>query len=194
MPDARPSAVVPAAGRSSRFGSPKLLADVHGRPLIRRTLETLTAAGIEDIVVVIGPESPRELLDLLDDSAVTTVVNSEPDRGMFSSIHTGLIAATGSPVLVLPADMPFVQPATVRALADACRATGRVVVPAMGSKRGHPAALPRVVCDVIAARADPRGTLKDAFNAAGGPPVELPVDDPGVLRDVDVPGDLAGGA
>ncbi|MCC7010734.1 MAG: nucleotidyltransferase family protein [Acidobacteria bacterium] len=191
MADVTPSAVVPAAGRSSRFGGPKLLADVQGRPLIRRTLEALAAGGIDDVVVVIGPEAPRELVGLLDDSRVTTVVNPEPDRGMFSSIHAGLIAAAGSPVLVLPADMPFVQPATVRAVVDACRATGRVVVPAVGPKRGHPVALPRVVCDAIAAKGDPRGTLKDAFQAAaGGPPVELPVEDAGVLHDVDVPGDL----
>jgi molybdenum cofactor cytidylyltransferase len=180
--------VIPAAGKSSRFGSQKLLADVNGRPLIGETIASLRSGGVAEVVVVLGPDSPRELRDLLRALRVTIIVNPEPERGMFSSIHVGLKNATGDPVLVLPADMPFVQAVTVRMVSAACR-DGQVVIPEHDGRRGHPVAIPRDVVGRIVAFA-PESTLKDALLATAGSIVELPVQDPGVLRDVDVPGDI----
>jgi molybdenum cofactor cytidylyltransferase len=109
---------------------------------------------------------------------------------MFSSIQSGLTVAEGDPIVVLPADMPFAGGATVVEVAEAARRLDATVVPSHAGRRGHPIAIPgRMRAALLAA--DPASHLKAALRAASGaPPVEWPVDDPGVLRDVDVPGDL----
>ena len=71
------------------------------------------------------------------DPRVIVVVNPDPSRGMFSSIQTGVSAAEGDPILVLPGDMPFVRSETVAALVAAAR-LGEIVSPRYGSKHGHP--------------------------------------------------------
>jgi len=144
----------------------------------------------ERIVVVIEPSAPLALVRRLEDPRVQTVINADPSRGMFSSIQTGLGIAAGDPILVLPADMPFVKPATVAAVSDACRRDHAIVAPTFGGKRGHPIAFPRDMHNVVL-NAPIGSTLKDALTRSGVARVELPVDDAGILRDVDVPGDLA---
>jgi molybdenum cofactor cytidylyltransferase len=120
---------------------------------------------------------------------VAAIVNPDPARGMFSSIQGGLASAGGDVVLVLPADMPFVAPETVAAVIARAVATGSVVVPVHETRRGHPIAIPRPLCDALLAL-EPTTTLKDALAASGQSMVQLDVADAGVLRDVDVPGDL----
>ena len=107
-PIRRRVAVVPAAGRSERFGSMKLLADVGGEPLLNRTLRSLLGAGYAPVIVVVSPSAALEAVTMLRDSRVRVVVNPDPSRGMFSSIQTGLIEADGDVIAILPADMPVV--------------------------------------------------------------------------------------
>jgi molybdenum cofactor cytidylyltransferase len=184
------AAVVPAAGASTRFGSMKLVADVDGVPLLQRTLASLLDAGVARVVVVTRDGAAFTGVSALADPRVSTAVNPAPARGMFSSIQTGLAVAGGDVVLVLPGDMPFVAAATVEAVAARAAASGSVIVPAHRGHRGHPIAIPRALCDRLAAL-PPETTLKDALAAAGASRLELDVADPGVVRDVDVPDDLA---
>ena len=159
-------AVVPAAGFSTRFGTMKLLADVGGAPLLERTLASLLDGGVARVVVVAQPGSTFEAVPSMADPRVTAVVNPDPARGMFSSIQAGLAVAGGDVVLVLPADMPFVAPETVAAVIARATATESVVVPVRETRRGHPIAIPRRLCDALLAL-DPTTTLKDALAASG---------------------------
>jgi molybdenum cofactor cytidylyltransferase len=184
------AAVVPAAGASTRFGSRKLLADVDGEPLLERTLRSLLEAGLDRIVVVIragdGPLPVRSTLD----PRVTMVVNPDPARGMFSSIQVGLARTAGvAPVLVIPADMPFVAAASITAVAERAAATGAVVIPTYDGRRGHPIALPGRLREALLA-CDPAGSLKAALAGLDAPVSLIDVPDPGILRDVDTPADL----
>ncbi len=185
-------AVVPAAGRSSRFGGPKLMADVGGRPLIDQTLGAFLATpGISALVVVVSPGAAFPGVPSLDEPRVVTVVNPDPSRGMLSSIQAGVRAAAGADlILVLPADMPFVASATIALVRDAAASEGdALVVPVHQGRRGHPIAMPARLREVIL-QAAPEMTLKDVLATSGVRRVELPVDDAGILRDVDVPSDL----
>jgi molybdenum cofactor cytidylyltransferase len=186
-----PSAIVPAAGASQRFGGAKLAADVDGVPLLDRTIQTLLAAGVEDVVVVIAPGAGwTTAISALRDRRVRTVVNPEPSRGMFSSIQVGASAVAGSPVAVLPGDMPFVRVATVRGVLDAALRTGALVSPRHGGRRGHPIVLP---ADVAARLPEAAATtsLGEWLRPLADRRVDIDVDDPGVVRDVDVREDLA---
>jgi molybdenum cofactor cytidylyltransferase len=187
--DALMAAVVPAAGRSERFGRMKLLAAVGGEPLLDRTLASLIDAGLSPVVVVTAPDAALGAATRLFHPAVRRVVNPEPSRGMFSSIRRGLEAVGSRPTLVLPADMPFVRAATVREMAAACMQTDRVVVPRYAGQRGHPVGIPARLIGALTA-ADPTLSLKEALGATGESPLLVEVDDRGVVRDVDTPDDL----
>jgi len=182
-------AVVPAAGKGERFGGAKLLALVGGETLLDRTLRSLLDAAIDRIILVVAPGSDFSVVKTLVDPRVKIVRNPDPSRGMFSSIQCGVERAEGDPVLVLPADMPFVRSETIANVSATCARANQIVVPTHGGKRGHPVAFPASVRGAIAG-APPESTLKVALASTGGAQLEIPVDDPGVLRDVDVPSDL----
>jgi CTP:molybdopterin cytidylyltransferase MocA len=198
--ESRAIAVVPAAGQSSRFGGMKLLEPIGGLPLLQHTLASLIDAGVSQVVVVLAPQASFPEVALLSDRRVSTAVNEAPARGMFSSIQTGLAAIpSGSgPILVLPADMPFVRATTIAAVTAAAaipagptgdsRAT-RVLVPVHRGRRGHPLALPPDLRTTLLG-ADSSRSLKDALLALGASWEELEVEDAGVIRDVDVREDL----
>jgi CTP:molybdopterin cytidylyltransferase MocA len=182
-------AIVPAAGRSSRFGGAKLLADVDGVRLIDRTIGCLLDAGLERIVVVVGRPDALDEARLVHDGRVSLVVNVDPSRGMFSSIQTGIAAAADDAYLVLPADMPFVRASTVTSVLDRTREVRSVVVPTFHGRRGHPIVISADLRTHVLA-ADPSSTLKGVLRTSAIRQIEIDVDDPGVTRDVDVPSDL----
>jgi len=183
-------AIVPAAGKSERFGGAKLLADIGGVPLLDRTLQCLLDGGVDRVVVVLPPSGRFEAVRLLADPRVVVTVNPNPARGMFSSIQAGFEAGHGDPILVLPGDMPFVSSGTVTAvLATYARMSG-MVAPRHGGRRGHPIALPDSVRPAVL-QAQPTGNLNEVLKALAIVRHEIDVDDPGILRDVDVRGDLS---
>lgn len=183
-------AIVPAAGKGERFGGSKLVVDINGEPMIDWTLWSLMDGGVDRIVVVTALDTDLSVSRRISDPRVLCVVNEDPSRGMFSSVQTGLAIASGDPVLFMPADMPFVASGTVTEVITTCIRRQRVVVPTFEGTRGHPIAMPGALRRaIVEAPAD--STLKDALGAAGATRIELPVSDPGILRDVDRPEDLA---
>jgi molybdenum cofactor cytidylyltransferase len=180
-------AIVPAAGKAERFGGDKLVVDIKGEPLLNWTLWSLLDGGVGKVVVVTAPAADFSSVKLTTDPRVSLVVNPDPSRGMLSSIQTGLSIVSGDPLLILPADMPFINSSTVTAIATACIRRQRVIVPVHGEQRGHPIAVPAFLRQQILS-ASPEATLKDALGHAER--IELPVSDPGILRDIDRRADL----
>ena len=189
----RSVAVVPAAGSAERFGGKKLLATIDGEPLLDRTIAALLDGGVDQIIVVVAPDAVELQRDVnaFADARVWPVVNPDPSRGMFSSLQAGMAEAQGDALVVLPADMPFVQGATVRLLLETFAEKSAIVSPRFNGKRGHPVVLPPSLRDEIRA-ADPALTLHDILKRHQDQRVDIAVDDQGVLRDVDRPEDLAG--
>lgn len=165
-------AVIPAAGKSTRFGSDKRRALVAGVPMLDRVVHLMEAGGADDVVVV--------------------EANPGVDRGMFSTIQIGLAGVDPTHVVLIhPADMPFASEETVRLVIAECLRTRRPVCPRYRGKRGHPLALPAALIPRLLA-VDPTTPLNVALAEVGAVRIELDVDDPGATRDVDVPADLHG--
>jgi molybdenum cofactor cytidylyltransferase len=183
-------AIVPAAGKGERFGGAKLVADVGGVPLLDRTLQCLLDGGVDRIIAVLPPDGRLEAVRLLGDARVMVVVNPDPARGMFSSIQTGFAAGDGDPILVLPGDMPFVSSRTVATVMTACARLQGLVIPRHDGRRGHPIALPGQVRAAVL-EASPLRTLGEVLRGSSIERHEIDVADPGILRDVDVRGDLS---
>lgn len=185
------AAVVPAAGAAERFGSAKLLASVGGSPLLERTIRCLLDGGVERVIVVLGAEAERIRTEVpaMRDRRVRTAVNPHPERGMLSSIQSGLRDATGDPILVLPGDMPYVEAATVASLLQAYEERGGIVSPRFEGKRGHPVVIPgRYRDEILGAAHDV--TLHEVLRKHAAERIDLDVNDRGVIRDVDRPTDL----
>lgn len=189
-PRVRVIAVVPAAGAARRFGSVKLLAPVDGEPLLQHTLRALLEGGVAGVVLVVAPGHGLHTVPLLHDPRVHIVVNPDPERGMFSSILTGLSAVDPAhPVLVLPADMPFVRASTVKEAILAHDQNGDSVVVVFEGKRGHPLIVAAEEWRPLIEQS-PQANLKAALLDLRIVLREVSVDDVGVLRDVDVREDL----
>lgn len=202
------AAIVPAAGASRRMGEPKLLLPFHGpaggETVIGSTLAALFGGGAGRVCVVTRPDDSRLRERLAHLPGVLLAVNPEPERGMLSSILSGLDALGGPAalaerqeiVLVSPADLPALSPGTVAAVAAAVasRSEGAALaVPVHRTgKRGHPLAVaPGLVHELPGL--DPSVGLRQLLDRHSGPEggalVEVPVDDPGCVRDVDTPED-----
>ncbi len=185
-------AIVPAAGRSERFGEPKAVADVDGLPMLDRVIETLYKAGVDEVVAVIGGEHEQLLRDRVPAlEHCRVVINPDPARGMFSSLQEGFNATEPARTyLVAVGDMPFVRLETIAAVVQAHAGTG-VVSPRYRGKRGHPIAVDETVREaILEAEAVPGFTLHDVIKAQLARCRDLDVDDPGVIRDVDTMDDL----
>lgn len=167
----------------------KLLADLDGVLLIDRTVGNLLDAGIHRVLVVCTALDALTRASFPRDPRVRIVVNARPERGMFSSIQAGMAEAGDTGLLVLPADMPFVRSETIRLVADHLQDADAVVIPGIGNRRGHPIAIPSRFRPGLLA-CSPESSLKDALRHLNAVPRILEVDDPGILRDVDVPADL----
>lgn len=135
------SAIVLAAGFSSRMGKFKPLLPLGETTLLERILVLLRDAGIEDIRVVIGHRAD-EMLPLLEKLRVRPVVNSRFREGMFSSVEAGVKSLDEScdAFFLLPVDVPLVRRQT---LIDLMQAYGqdnreRIIYPAFCGERGHP--------------------------------------------------------
>ena len=193
MPDTfRAVAIVTAAGSAERFGGKKLLAPVAGEPLLDHTIRSLLDGGVSEVIVVVGTDARAELergVNAMNDARVRSVENPDPSRGMFSSIQVGAATANGDALLVLPGDMPWVRPETVRALIATYRERRAIVSPRYKGKRGHPVVMPLSLRDEIAATS-PTANLHEVIKHHQDERIDLDVDDAGVGRDVDTPADL----
>jgi molybdenum cofactor cytidylyltransferase len=195
MPDSA-IAVLPAAGASRRMGRPKLLLPFRSGPLVAAVVSALRAGGVDGIVLVTAT-GDDELRAWARQAGVATAVNPAPERGMLSSIQDGItalggadaLARRGDVLLVCPADLPHLDPESVAGLLRQMAASNaRLAVPVYQGRRGHPLALaPALIPEIF--DLDPEIGLKQLRNRHEAELLEVPVDDPGVVWDVDTPAD-----
>jgi len=196
--------IVLAAGEGRRAGGVKALLTMGGRTLLDRVVTAMREAGCENVIVVGGADGARVEAEA-SRLAAGFVLNEHWPKGQFSSLRAGAKALAagsagapphGAAALVALVDHPAVKTGTYRALLDAhAGAPGSIVIPVCEdgrtgrAARGHPVVLPsEVVAEVAAA---PDGvTLRDLIRRNAELVLEVPVDDAGVLKDIDTVADL----
>jgi molybdenum cofactor cytidylyltransferase len=185
--------IVLAAGSGSRFGSAKQLAPLDGRPLLQHPLDALAAAGVEDVVVVLGDGAGSI------ESAITwrderRRVNPRPQDGLASSLRVGLDAAAEDPsveaVLVVLGDQPSLSAGVIRSVLDAAATTYRPIVRVRWAADGAPnPVLVRRAAWALAAGLEGDRGLGPLLVQRPDLVAEVPA--AGRLPDVDTPADLA---
>ena len=190
MTNGRPAVIVLAAGEGSRFSGPghKLEQRLgpNGETLLARTLRHAIETEMRVVVVCSEKLAPMVLNHM---AARDTVIIHAAHRhqGMGLSISAG-VEATGDANgwLVLPGDMPLVQPSTILAVAEALHHYPVAYAQHRG-RRGHPVGFSaELYSELIALRGDEGARRIVARYPAEG--IEL--DDPGALLDIDTQADL----
>ncbi|HEX4882982.1 MAG TPA: NTP transferase domain-containing protein [Casimicrobiaceae bacterium] len=180
-----------AAGRGERFGGGKLDAPVgaQGPSVGVAALRSLRAAVVE-VVAVVRPGDDALAAQLAAEGA-RVVRAARAHEGMGASLAAGAAAApAGRPCLVALADMPWIAPATHARVAEALARGALIAAPRFRGERGHPVGFAARLRDELLALGGDEGA-RSVIAAHRDALVLVDVDDPGVVRDVDVPDDLA---
>ncbi len=183
--------LVLAAGSSKRMGKDnKLLADVNGMPMVRRTIQTLQASNADGITVVTGHEVEDVEAALEDVEGLAFAHNAAFADGLSTSLKTGLAALPeeADGVVVCLGDMPLVTPDMLNALIHAFDPVeGRsICVPVFGRKRGNPILWSRAYLDEMAGLSGDMGA-RPLLEEHADQVFEVVMEDDGVLFDVDTP-------
>jgi molybdenum cofactor cytidylyltransferase len=173
-----------AAGSSRRFGADKRLHPLpDGTPMALASARRLAAVCTRTIVVI-RPDDTA-LASLLTGEGVETVVCVKAAQGMGHSLSSGAAAsADAGGWLIALADMPCIQPASYRAVLDALQHGARMARPIHGGQMGHPVGFGAEYFSALLALTGDQGG-KAILDADPAVLVACPVDDPGVLKDVD---------
>ncbi len=185
------SAIVLAAGTSSRMGEPKPLVALAGRPLLAHVLDAVARSRVRETVVVLGAAAERVRVGV-PLSGARIVENRAFADGLSSSIRSGVAAIDpeAEAFFVVLGDAPFVRAATLDALMAARERTGaRVVVPVYDGVRGNPVLLDRSLVDEVDQLVGDRG-CRSIRQRHPRETVEVAVDDAGVVIDLDTADDL----
>jgi molybdenum cofactor cytidylyltransferase len=188
------AAVVLAAGHADRMGSNKLTLPLGSGTVVGRVVATAFAA-CDRVIVVIGlhDQGTRTAVEqtarsLGAEGRVDVVEGVPYDPGMFISVQAGLRRVTGADVvLIFPGDIPLILSETAIAVREAV-STGRadVAVPSCGGRRGHPVAISaRCVPELLAM--SECSTLRQFMMVHASTTKLIPVDDRGMLLDIDTP-------
>jgi len=180
------SAVILAAGTSTRMGTVKQLLRLDGRPLLQHVIDNVRNSGVTEIVVVLGFAAEAIQCEI-DAPNVRVVINESYQQGMGTSLKAGLSAVDpqAEAAIIVLADQPFVRPATLdRLITEHHQCRAQIVIPTYRGFRGNPVLLDRSVFPEIMALNGDMGCRAIFGNHLEGI-VKVPVDDVGILLDID---------
>ena len=184
------SAIVLAAGRSTRMGKNKLVQPHDWRPVLGRVLDDMKGSKVGEIVVVLG-EGAEEVRRKVDLSGTRVVVNPRYAEGMSTSVKAGLrsVSPSAAAAVVVLGDQPFLSSALVDSLIDGFLEEGApVVVPVRLGRRRNPVLFARSAFPEIMNISGDRGA-KAVVEAQGAAALEVKVGQAGTVLDVDTPSD-----
>jgi molybdenum cofactor cytidylyltransferase len=189
------SALIPAAGMSTRFEQYKPLLKLGSDTLIEKVILLFRQSGIEDIIVVTGHNN--EMIEpLITQAGAKAVFNPNFKTGMLSSIQRGVRALSprSAGFFLLPADIPLIRPATIHALmssfdgiSDDLRTSGKIIIPQFDGADGHPPLIPAwLISEILSLGAD--SNLGDLISRQKQKKI-VQVHDRAILMDADTQSD-----
>lgn len=190
-------ALIPAAGRSRRMGTSKLLLPWNGKTVVEHLIGTLTRSEITAVTIVIRPDD-HALRDVVQQTSAIVVVPDHEPPEMRDSIELGLRAirqrfapSDNDGWLLIPADHPLIEPVVLDGLLIRwSHADCQALLPMFGARRGHPTLL----CWSLAARIEqlPQDVgVNTLLRSEPNLVTEWATDRESVLADLDTPEDYA---
>jgi CTP:molybdopterin cytidylyltransferase MocA len=179
------SAIVLAAGRSSRMGAFKPLLPFGPQTVIESSIANLRKGGVSEIVVVVGHRG-EEIREALRNTAVSFVINPDADTAMGVSIALGVanVCEPCDAVLISPADHPAIHADTIKSIVNEWLSGARLVQPEYNGRGGHPVLIDQKYFGELL-HLDDEGGLRGFFERHRQATRRLPVGSPFIARDMD---------
>ena len=187
------SAIILAAGNSSRMGQTKALLEIGQTNFIGHILHNIEAAGITDIYVVLGRDENKIRSSAGIKNQVRVLINPDPDRGQLSSLHICLphLSQLTHGVLMVLVDHPLVALQTYKMILErAASEPDKIIIPVYHGKKGHPVYFGRKFFDELMA-APLNAGARVVVHANPDDVVLISVEDSGILKDIDLPEDYS---
>ena len=184
------SAIVLAAGESSRLGKPKQLIPWQGKTLLGYTIQKIRKSGIEDIVLVLGAYS-QVITNTINIIGLRIVNNPLWKTGKASSIKAGLscISTESKGVIIFLSDQPFLSTRLITELINASsNPEAEIIAPQIGNRLANPVLFKKEVFHAFETLMGEEGgkNLFDKFNM-----YRIPWKDARILKDIDTMDDLS---
>ena len=173
-----------AAGESSRMGSPKALLEFRGETFIDRLIRCFSAH-CSPVIVVLGHEPEVIRASVRSRFKVGFVLNTQYQRGQFSSMQCGLraVPADADGVVFTPVDHPNVEAETVGKLIES---GAQIAIPQYVGRHGHPVLFSRsLIAEFLALPPDSQARAVTQRHASEIRYID--VADAGILDDIDDP-------
>jgi molybdenum cofactor cytidylyltransferase len=184
----RIAAVVLAAGQSSRMGTNKLAEELNGKPVLRHVVDTILAARVEKVVVVLGHQA-EEMRALLAGGDVECVVNERYRKGLSTSLKAGIAALPEDieGAMIFLGDMPDIDASLIARLIGAFDpARMRAIVnPQRGGRQGNPVLWGRAFFPTLLEKTHGDAGAKHLIRRYAEWVAEVAVDDEAIFTDLD---------
>lgn len=178
-----------AAGASRRFGSDKLTRSLPDGDLVAARACRNLLAGTDRVLAVVRPDSEK-LAALLQTEGAEVLICADAEQGMGASLSFAIRACPeASGWLIALADMPWIEPATIRNVADELRSAALIAAPCWHGRRGHPVGFSQILRPELTALGGDAGA-KAVIQAHLDRIRLIDCADAGVLQDIDKPEDL----
>jgi molybdenum cofactor cytidylyltransferase len=187
------SGILLAAGESKRMqGAFKPLLKWGKRTVIGECIHQMRNSRLAEIFVVLGHRE-LEVRQSLAGSGVQYAINKNYQKGMLTSVKTGLsmLSPNEDAVLIALVDQPMIKSGLINKLILAFEEGEKgIVLPTYQGRHGHPIIISTgYVDDIMQLNDNTEGGLRDLINAQRGDWLEVPVDTPDVIEDIDSPED-----
>jgi len=179
--------LVLAAGAARRFGAPKQLAELDGRPLLEHVLAAMSSAPLDRVVVVLGAYAEEIVASAVLHGA-SAVLCTDWEEGQAASLRAGLAAAAGAEAVVVAlGDQPLLSARAVARVLAARGPGADAVRAAYQGRPGHPIVLERALFPRLRSLGGDAGAREVL---AGASVREVPCDGLGRPNGVDTPEEL----
>lgn len=179
-------AMILAAGESKRMGKLKLLLPFGEKTIIETIIDKIFHSEVEKVLVVLGSNGEK-IEEKIKNLPLKIVYNPDFRSGMLSSVQKGFrtLPEDTEAVLVVLGDQPSISSATIDKIINAYKKTGKgIVLPVYNNERGHPVLIDTKYQDEVQNLSPDIGLRGTVYNHPEDI-LEVEVDTPGVLQDID---------
>ncbi len=183
--------IILAGGASIRMGTPKPMLTIGKETFLQHIIRSLHKVRITKTVIVLGAFSD-EIQSTLSWYSGAVAVNPNWNAGQLSSLRTGVAANKSNEwhgFLIYPVDHPLVSHESLVDILHAFWTSDKnIIIPTYEGKRGHPVIFGKLIIEQLPSVSDEIGA-KELVRNNPDEILEVPVNDPGVIRNIDTPED-----
>ncbi len=182
--------VLLCGGKSTRFGSDKLLAPFEAMPLVAHCARNLIAGAGNALAVI--PTGASALRRVLEEAGCAVLESDATRRGLGASLAAGIAHTREAQGWIIAlGDMPLIRAATIAAVRGRLEEGALIAAPYIAGtrERGHPVGFAHALRDELIVLDGDEGARSVILRHREAV-VSIPVEDRGILVDIDTPGDL----